>query len=144
MNADEPEDDAMVSSDEGQILASDRVDKLMSGGSLDGLHSDRDIAMEWTDSGLSHRCKFSVRSGRYCLPRDSATKVLGVTPDATGLEHPTWIGISQRSRTTSGRKTNFAEYSWSRRLELIRTWSDATEGPLPFYPSVSPSPGARY
>ena len=24
------------------------------------------------------------------------------------------------------------------------TWSDATEGPTPFYPSISPSPGARY
>ena len=58
-------------------------------------------------------------------------------------------------------QTNFAEYSRARRLELIRrqeavdqgettrpmftwTWSDATEGPMPFYPSMSPSPGAQY
>ena len=58
-------------------------------------------------------------------------------------------------------QANFAEYSKARRLELIqlqeamdhgmtrcplftRTWADAIEGPLAFYPSASPSPGARY
>ena len=58
-------------------------------------------------------------------------------------------------------QTNFADYSRARRLELIQqqeavdhgetrcplftwTWSDAVEGPLAFYPSSSPSSGARY
>ena len=57
-------------------------------------------------------------------------------------------------------QTNFADYSRARRLILIQqqeaaedgettcplftwTWSEALEGPTPFYQSTSPSSGAR-
>ena len=130
----------MVHPDEGLILSSDRVREAHHAG---GISQTEQITNSLT--GIAQKNGQTLVSAIVANPQAGASGVayhLTVPPrylelgDLRRAMNLRRLELIQQQEAVDHGETRCPLFTW--------TWSDAVEGPLAFYPSSSPSSGARY